>query len=171
MEKVKMEGLYSLRGNAQMQYRYDIEHAPANLAPAEGRTAFIKGQRADAVIGMKSSTLQLTSPLRREGLFSLRGNAQMQYRHLSLQLIDFYSPSLCRFACTDGLRLLSFIPILHLSLQLIDCYRPSLLYINFSALFLLLFPNPILDVVGRHLPIRQIIPESSLFWGFYIVIG
>ena len=112
MEKVKMEGLYSLRGNAQMQYRYDIEHAPANLAPAEGRTAFIKGQRADAVIGMKSSTLQL-----------------------------------------------------------IDCYRPSLLYINFSALFLLLFPNPILDVVGRHLPIRQIIPESSLFWGFYIVIG
>ena len=24
--------LYSLRGNAQMQYRYEIEHASANLA-------------------------------------------------------------------------------------------------------------------------------------------
>ena len=33
-----------------MQYRYEIEHAPAAmLAPAEGGTVFIEGQRAEAV--------------------------------------------------------------------------------------------------------------------------
>ena len=31
------EGLYSLIQHAQMQYRHDIEHALAMLAPAEGR--------------------------------------------------------------------------------------------------------------------------------------
>ena len=43
--------LYSLRGNAQMQYRYEIEHAPANFAPAK------------------------------EGLYSLIQYAQKQYRY------------------------------------------------------------------------------------------
>ena len=43
--------LYSLRGNAQMQYRYEIEHAPANFA------------------------------LRREELYSLIQHAQKQYRY------------------------------------------------------------------------------------------
>ena len=32
-----------------MQYRYEIEHASAMLAPAEGGTVFIEGQRADAL--------------------------------------------------------------------------------------------------------------------------
>ena len=32
-----------------MQYMYEIEHALAMLAPAEGRTVFIEGQRADAL--------------------------------------------------------------------------------------------------------------------------
>ena len=45
----------------------------------------------------------------------------------SLQLFDFYSPSL-RWGSvgTGGLRLLSFMPILHHSLQLFDFYSPSL---------------------------------------------
>ena len=32
-----------------MQYRYEIEHALAMLAPVEGRTVFIAEARADAV--------------------------------------------------------------------------------------------------------------------------
>ena len=111
---------------------------------------------------------------------------------LSLQLIKFYSPSLRWFASTGGLRLLSCMPILHLSLKLINFYSPSIrsfasnagsgcpsyrpiLHLSlkdiiFSAHYLLLFPNPILDDENRHLPIRQIVPESSLLWGFYIVM-
>ena len=44
-----MEGLYSLIRHAQMQYRYEIEHALAMLAPAEGGTVFIDTARAEAV--------------------------------------------------------------------------------------------------------------------------
>ena len=76
-----MEGLYSLRGNAQMQYRHEIEHAPANFAPAERRTALVIRKRSEAVWVYKWGTLSLASPLRREGLFSLLRHAQMQYRH------------------------------------------------------------------------------------------
>ena len=32
-----------------MQYRHEIEHALAMLAPAKGGTVFIEGQRAEAV--------------------------------------------------------------------------------------------------------------------------
>ena len=32
-----------------MQYRYEIEHAPAMLAPAKGGTVFIDTARAEAV--------------------------------------------------------------------------------------------------------------------------
>ena len=32
-----------------MQYRYEIEHASAMLAPSEGRTVFIDTVRAEAV--------------------------------------------------------------------------------------------------------------------------
>ena len=46
-----MDGLYSLVRHAQMQYRYEIEHASAMLA------------------------------LRREGLYSLIQHAQKQYRY------------------------------------------------------------------------------------------
>ena len=51
----------------------------------------------------------------------------MPILHHSLQLFDFYSPSLRRGSVgTGGLRLLSFMPILHHSLQLFDFYSPSL---------------------------------------------
>lgn len=32
-----------------MQYRHEIKHALAMLAPVEGGTVFIEGQRADAL--------------------------------------------------------------------------------------------------------------------------
>ena len=51
----------------------------------------------------------------------------MPILHHSLQLFDFYSPSLRRGSVgTGGLRLLSFMPILHHSLQLFELYSPSL---------------------------------------------
>ena len=49
MAKVKMEGLYSLRGNAQMHYRHEIEHALAMLTPAGEGTGKVKCVRLDAV--------------------------------------------------------------------------------------------------------------------------
>ena len=45
-----------------MQYRYEIEHAPANLASAEGRTALVIRKRFEAVWGYKWGTLSLASP-------------------------------------------------------------------------------------------------------------
>ena len=84
---------------------------------------------------MKSSTLPLTSPLRREGLYSPKIFAPMQYRHeIGHAPANFaFAADTKRktsvplfFASTGGLRLPSFMPILHLSLQLIDFYSPSL---------------------------------------------
>ena len=49
---------------------------------------------------------------------------------LSLQFIDFYSPSLRWFASIHGLRLLSFMPILLMSLQFIDFYSSSLRWLS-----------------------------------------
>ena len=54
-----------------MQYRYEIEHASAILAPAEGSNLKIYTLRCS--IGMKTSTLPLTSPLRREGTSKIKG--------------------------------------------------------------------------------------------------
>ena len=45
-----------------MQYRYEIEHAPANLDSAEGRTVFIDESRSEAVWVYKWGTLSLASP-------------------------------------------------------------------------------------------------------------
>ncbi len=45
-----------------MQYRYEIEHAPANLASAEGRTALVIRKRFEAVWVYKWGTLSLASP-------------------------------------------------------------------------------------------------------------
>ena len=45
-----------------MHYRHEIEHAPASLAPAEGRTALVIRKRSEAVWVYKSSTLPLASP-------------------------------------------------------------------------------------------------------------
>ena len=62
-------------------------------------------------IGMKSSTLPLTSP------------CSGTKRKTTVPLF---------FASTGGLRLLSFMPILHLSLQIFDYYNPSLRRISVS---------------------------------------
>ena len=89
-------------------------------------------------IGMKTSTLSLTSPCsgtKRKTtvplFFASTGGLRllsfMPILHHSLQLFEFYSPSLRRGSVgTGGLRLLSFMPILHHSLQLFDFYSPSL---------------------------------------------
>ena len=45
-----------------MQYRHEIEHAPAMLAPAEGRTALVIRKRSEAVWVYKWGTLSLASP-------------------------------------------------------------------------------------------------------------
>ena len=45
-----------------MHYRYKIEHAPASLAPAEGRTALVIRKRSEAVWVYKWGTLSLASP-------------------------------------------------------------------------------------------------------------
>ena len=44
----RREGLYSLIRHAQKQYRYEIEHAPANLAPTKGWTVTIEEIRSNA---------------------------------------------------------------------------------------------------------------------------
>ena len=64
-----------------MQYRYEIEHAPANLDSAEGGAVLIDEARSEAVWGYKWGTLSLASPLRREGLYSLMKHALKQYRY------------------------------------------------------------------------------------------
>ena len=86
-----------------MKYRREIEHASAMLAPAEGSNLKIYTLRCS--IGMKTSTLPLTSP------------CSGTKRKTTVPLF---------FASTGGLRLLSFMPILHHSLQLFDFYSPSL---------------------------------------------
>ena len=45
-----------------MQYRYEIEHASAMLAPSEGRTALVIRKRSEAVWVYKWGTLSLASP-------------------------------------------------------------------------------------------------------------
>ena len=45
-----------------MHYRHKIEHAPASLAPAEGRTALVIRKRSEAVWVYKWGTLSLASP-------------------------------------------------------------------------------------------------------------
>ena len=86
-----------------MQYRHENEHASAILAPAEGSNLKIYTLRCS--IGMKTSTLPLTSP------------CSGTKRKTTVPLF---------FASTGGLRLLSFIPILLLSLHRIGFYSPSL---------------------------------------------
>ena len=57
MEKVKGEGLYSLVRHAQMQYRYEIEHAPANFRPAGEEQKKLKApalMEYGSVIGARS---------------------------------------------------------------------------------------------------------------------
>ena len=54
-----------------MQYRHENEHASAMLAPAEGSN--LKRYTLRCSIGMKTSTLPLTSPLRREGTSKNKG--------------------------------------------------------------------------------------------------
>ena len=88
-----------------MQYRYEIEHAPANLASAEGRTALVIRKRFEAVWVYKWGTLLLASP------------CSGTKRKTTVPLF---------FASTGGLSLLSFIPTLLRSLHLIDFYSPSL---------------------------------------------
>ena len=45
-----------------MQYRYEIEHAPANLAFAEGGAVLVIRKRLEAVWVYKWGTLSLASP-------------------------------------------------------------------------------------------------------------
>ena len=120
-----------------MQYRYEIEHASANFAPAKGRNCIHWYSTRRCSIGMKSSTLPLTSPCsgtKRKTtvplFFASTGGLRLlsfiPILLLSLKLIKFYSPSLHRFASTHGSDCPSYRPILHQSLQLIDFYSPSL---------------------------------------------
>ena len=120
-----------------MQYRHEIGARSRYARPCVGRDCIHWGATRRSSIGMKSSTLPLTSPCsgtKRKTtvplFFASTGGLRLlsfiPILHLSLQLIDFYSPSLRRFASTGGLGLLSFIPILHLSLQLIKFYSSSL---------------------------------------------
>ncbi|EEJ50336.1 hypothetical protein HMPREF6123_2374 [Oribacterium sinus F0268] len=46
---LRREGLYSWKVFAPMQYRHEIGHALAYLAPAKGRTVFIDEGRSNAV--------------------------------------------------------------------------------------------------------------------------
>ena len=85
-------------------------------------------------IDLKSGMLPLSLPLRREGLYSLKAFAPMQYRHeIGHPLANFAfaadtkrKTSVPLFFASIGLRLPSSMPILHQSLQFIDCYSPSL---------------------------------------------
>ena len=110
---------------------------------------------------MESGTLPLSSPLRREGLYSLKAFAPMQYRHeIGHALANFaFAADTKRktsvplfFASTGGLRLPSFMPILHLSLQFIDCYSPQLHRLSAS--------------IGLRLPLLQTYYTSvaSSYW-------
>ena len=97
--------LYSLVRHAQMQYRHEIGARSRYARPCVGRDCIHWYSTLRSSIGMKSSTLPLTSP------------CSGTKRKTTVPLF---------FASTGGLRLLSFIPILLLSLQLIKFYSPSL---------------------------------------------
>ena len=97
--------LYSLVRHAQMQYRHEIGARFRYARPCGGRNCIHWYSTLRSSIGMKSSTLPLTSP------------CSGTKRKTTVPLF---------FASTGGLRLLSFIPILLLSLQLIKFYSPSL---------------------------------------------
>ena len=124
-----------------MQYRHEIGARSRYARPCVGRDCIHWYSTLRSSIGMKSSTLPLTSPCsgtKRKTtvplFFASTGGLRLlsfiPILLLSLQFIDFYSPSLRWFASTDGLRLPSFIPILLLSLQLIDFYSPSLRWLS-----------------------------------------
>ena len=112
---------------------------------------------------MESGTLPLNLSLRREGLYSWKVFAPMQYRHeIGHALANFaFAADTKRktsvplfFASTGGLRLPSFMPILHKSLQFIDCYSPSL--------------HRLSQVSGADCPsYRPIIHQSLHLIGFY----
>ena len=106
-------------------------------SPCEGKDYKHSGDKLQSSIGMKSSTLPLTSPCsgtKRKTtvplFFASTGGLRLlsfiPILLLSLKLIKFYSPSLHRFASTHGSDCPSYRPILHQSLQLIDFYSPSL---------------------------------------------
>ena len=84
-------------------------------SPCEVKDYKHSGDKLQSSIGMKSSTLPLTSP------------CSGTKRKTTVPLF---------FASTGGLRLLSFIPILLLSLHQIDFYSPSLrrLSVSFDGL-------------------------------------
>ena len=88
-----------------MQYRHEIGARSRYARPCVGRDCIHWYSTLRSSIGMKSSTLPLTSP------------CSGTKRKTTVPLF---------FASTGGLRLLSFIPILLLSLQLIKFYSPSL---------------------------------------------
>ena len=88
-----------------MQYRHEIGARSRYARPCGGRNCIHWYSTLRSSIGMKSSTLPLTSP------------CSGTKRKTTVPLF---------FASTGGLRLLSFIPILLLSLQLIKFYSPSL---------------------------------------------
>ena len=76
---------------------------------------------------MESGTFLLSLPLRREGLYSWKVFAPMQYRYgIRHALANFKLRFSLLSVSTGGLRLPSSMPILHQSLQFIDCYSPSL---------------------------------------------
>ena len=137
-----------MRDNAQMHYRYEIEHAPASLAPAEGRTVFIEG------------------------------HAQMQYRYeiehapanfafVAVLTSSFALLAFSKYRRAQTTPIIDPYCFIRFSL-LIATVLPAaiLIFLFFSFCF-----SPIqFDVEDRHLPNRQITAECSLLWDFSIVI-
>ena len=93
---LRREGLYSLMKLAPMQCGSIIGARSRLTSPCEGKDYKHSGDKLQSSIGMKSSTLPLTSP------------CSGTKRKTTVPLF---------FASTGGLRLLSFIPILLLSLH------------------------------------------------------
>ena len=81
-ENVKKEGLYLSIRYAQMQYRHEIEHAPAMFAPVGEGTGKVKDVRSDAVWACNRGTLPLCSPLWEKEQEKLKMYALMQYRSI-----------------------------------------------------------------------------------------
>ena len=115
-----------------MQYGSIIGARSRLTSPCEGKDYKHSGDKLQSSIGMKSSTLPLTSPCsgtKRKTtvplFFASTGGLRLlsfiPIVHLSLQLIKFYSPSLRWFASTRGSDCPSFMPILHPSLDSVDC--------------------------------------------------
>ena len=76
-----------------MQYRHEIEHAPANLASAKGRTVFIDEARSDAVWVYNWGHAPASLAMRGEGLYSLMKLAPMQYGSIRGGTLPLTSPS------------------------------------------------------------------------------